>query len=67
MLAPGTSGRNAAVTKLLRETVEPVGILPGGRGSFEAAFVLTLKVIGVPVRAALAATLVSTDSASGYP
>ena len=34
-----------------------LGILPGGLGSFEAASVITLRLIGVPVAAALAATL----------
>jgi Mg2+-importing ATPase len=34
-----------------------IGIVPGGLGTFEAASVLTLKVIGVTLPVALAATL----------
>ena len=34
-----------------------IGVMPGGLGAFEAASVLTLKVIGVSVPVALAATL----------
>ncbi len=34
-----------------------LGLLPGGLGTFEAASVLTLKVVGVPVPVGLAATL----------
>ncbi len=56
----------------LRETASPTGvfasfmvstllrtisIVPGGLGAFEAASVLTLKVAGVPLAVALAATL----------
>ncbi len=34
-----------------------IGILPGGLGSFEAASVVTLKVVGIPIPVALSATL----------
>ena len=34
-----------------------IGFLPGGLGTFEAASVLTLRVVGVPVPVGLAATL----------
>jgi Mg2+-importing ATPase len=34
-----------------------IGILPGGLGTFEAASVLTLKLVGVSVAVALSATL----------
>jgi Mg2+-importing ATPase len=34
-----------------------VGIVPGGLGTFEAASVWTLKVMGLPVAPALAATV----------
>jgi Mg2+-importing ATPase len=34
-----------------------VGMVPGGLGTFEAASVLTLKLVGVPTVVALAATL----------
>ncbi len=34
-----------------------VGILPGGLGMFEAASVLTLKILGIPLPVALSATL----------
>ena len=34
-----------------------VGFLPGGLGTFEATSVFTLKVAGVPIAVALAATL----------
>jgi len=43
---------------VLSNLFRSIGILPGGLGSFEAASVLTLKMIGVPVAVALAATLI---------
>jgi Mg2+-importing ATPase len=41
------------VSSLLRT----IGIVPGGLGVFEAASVVTLKLVGVPIPVALAATL----------
>jgi Mg2+-importing ATPase len=43
---------------VLSNLFRSIGILPGGLGSFEAASVLSLKMIGVPVAVALAATLI---------
>ncbi len=43
---------------VLSNLFRSIGLLPGGLGSFEAASVLTLKMIGVPVAVALAATLI---------
>lgn len=57
--ALGTSVSASAVfTSFMASTLfRSVGILPGGLGSFEAASVLMLKTIGVPMAAALSATL----------
>ena len=42
---------------MISTLIRTVGIVPGGLGIFEAASVLTLKLTGVPVGVALAATL----------
>ena len=42
---------------MISTLLRTVGIVPGGLGTFEAASVLTLRVIGVPLATALAATL----------
>lgn len=42
---------------MISSLMRTLGILPGGLGAFEAASVLTLKLVGVPVAPALAATL----------
>jgi Mg2+-importing ATPase len=51
--APGGVFSSFMISSLLRT----VGFMPGGLGTFEAASVVTLRVIGVPVAVALAATL----------
>lgn len=45
--------KRVPVSALLRT----ISIVPGGLGAFEAASVLTLKIAGVPIAVALAATL----------
>jgi Mg2+-importing ATPase len=42
---------------LISTVFRTIGILPGGLGSFEAASVLTLRIAGIPLPVALAATL----------
>ena len=42
---------------MLSSLFRTVGLLPGGLGTFEATSVLTLKLAGVPLAAALSATL----------
>ncbi len=42
---------------MLSSLFRTVGLLPGGLGTFEATSVLTLKLVGVPLPAALSATL----------
>ncbi|MHB8876753.1 MAG: lysylphosphatidylglycerol synthase transmembrane domain-containing protein [Myxococcaceae bacterium] len=42
---------------MLSTLARTVGVVPGGLGTFEAASVGTLKLMGVPIPAALAATL----------
>ena len=42
---------------MLSSLLRTVGIMPGGLGTFEAASVVTLSAVGVPVAVALAATL----------
>lgn len=42
---------------MLSTLARTLGILPGGLGVFEAASVATLKLVGVPITAGLAATL----------
>ncbi len=42
---------------MISSLLRTLGILPGGLGTFEAASVLTLELVGVPVAGALAATL----------
>lgn len=54
ILAPPAAVFASFVTSSLLRTF---GILPGGLGSFEAASVLTLKIVGVPVAVGLSATL----------
>lgn len=58
--ALGFSAAPAGVfaTVVLANLFRSIGVLPGGLGSFEAAAVLMLKLFGVPVAVALAATLV---------
>lgn len=51
--SPGGVFASFMISTLLRT----VGIIPGGLGTFEAASVLALRMIGVPVAIALAATL----------
>ena len=50
--------RAVFVSFFISNILRTVTILPGGLGTFEAASVLTLHVVGVPVALALAATLV---------
>jgi Mg2+-importing ATPase len=50
--------RAVFVSFFISNILRTVAILPGGLGTFEAASVLTLHVVGVPVALALAATLV---------
>lgn len=52
-LAPGAVFASFMLASLART----LGVLPGGLGTFEAACVATLHRVGVPVAAALAATL----------
>jgi len=42
---------------MLSTLARTLGVVPGGLGVFEAVSVTTLKLIGVPVAAGLAATL----------
>lgn len=42
---------------MLSSLFRTIGLLPGGLGTFEATSVLTLKLVGVPLPAALSATL----------
>lgn len=42
---------------MLSTLARTLGVVPGGLGVFEAVSVATLKLIGVPVVAGLAATL----------
>ena len=42
---------------MLSSLFRTIGLLPGGLGTFEATSVLTLKLVGVPLAAALSATL----------
>jgi Mg2+-importing ATPase len=42
---------------MISTLLRTIGIVPGGLGTFEAASVVTLKLAGVPVAVALAATL----------
>ncbi|QSQ25235.1 magnesium-translocating P-type ATPase [Pyxidicoccus parkwayensis] len=42
---------------MISSLLHTVGFMPGGLGTFEAASVLTLRMVGVPVAVALAATL----------
>ena len=42
---------------MISSLMRTIGIIPGGLGTFEAASVVTLKLAGVPVTVALAATL----------
>jgi Mg2+-importing ATPase len=44
---------------MISTLLRTIGIIPGGLGTFEAASVVTLKLAGVPVAVALAATLLS--------
>ena len=52
--APASVFASFMISTLFRS----IGILPGGLGSYEAASVVTLKLIGVPLPVALSATLV---------
>ncbi|MDC0679303.1 lysylphosphatidylglycerol synthase transmembrane domain-containing protein [Sorangium atrum] len=45
------------VSFMVSTLLRTISIVPGGLGAFEAASVLTLKVAGVPLAVALAATL----------
>ena len=51
--APSSVFASFMISSLFRT----IGIIPGGLGTFEAASVLTLKLVGVPIAMALAATL----------
>ncbi len=51
--APGAVFASFVISSMLRS----ISIVPGGLGIFEAASVLTLKIAGVPLPAALSATL----------
>ncbi|WP_277957953.1 magnesium-translocating P-type ATPase [Anaeromyxobacter oryzisoli] len=42
---------------MISSLVRTIGFMPGGLGAFEAASVVTLRVVGVPIAVALAATL----------
>ena len=59
ILALGTDAAPSGVfaSFMISTLFRIVGVLPGGLGSFEAASVLTLKMIGVGLPVALAATL----------
>ena len=52
--SPGGVFASFMISTVLRLTV---GFLPGGLGTFEAASVVTLRMVGVPLAVALAATL----------
>jgi Mg2+-importing ATPase len=45
------------VSFMISTLLRTIGIFPGGLGTFEAASVVTLKLAGVPIAVALAATL----------
>ena len=51
--SPGGVFASFMISSLLRT----IGFMPGGLGTFEAASVVTLKMVGVPIAVALAATL----------
>jgi Mg2+-importing ATPase len=51
---PGAVFASFMISSLFRT----MGIVPGGLGTYEATSVLTLKMLGVPVAAALSATLI---------
>ncbi|HEY7683117.1 MAG TPA: magnesium-translocating P-type ATPase [Gemmatimonadales bacterium] len=44
-----------------------IGVLPGGLGTFDAASVLTLRLAGIPIAAALSATLLFRGLSSWLP
>ena len=43
---------------MISSLLRTIGVMPGGLGTFEAASVLTLRMVGVPTAVALAGTLV---------
>ncbi|WAM22907.1 magnesium-translocating P-type ATPase [Myxococcus sp. NMCA1] len=51
--SPGGVFASFMISSLFRT----LGIMPGGLGTFEAASVITLRMVGVPIAVALAATL----------
>lgn len=59
ILSLGTAASPTGVfaSFMISTLLRTIGIVPGGLGTFEAASVVTLKLAGVPVAVALAATL----------
>lgn len=55
----GTQGSPSGVFAgfMISSLLRTVGFVPGGLGTFEAASVVTLRMVGVPLAVALAATL----------
>ncbi len=55
----GTRGSPSGVfaSFMTSSLLRTIGIVPGGLGSFEAASVVTLHMVGVPTAVALSATL----------
>jgi Mg2+-importing ATPase len=55
----GASGSAGGVfaSFMISSLLRTIGLIPGGLGTFEATSVLTLKMVGVPIAVALAATL----------
>ena len=60
VLAMGETGHAGGIFAgyMFASVFRSIGLLPGGLGTFEAAAVLTLKLAGISLPAALAATLV---------
>jgi len=52
---------------MISTLLRTIGIVPGGLGTFEAASVVTLKLAGVPVAVALAATLLFRGLSFWFP
>lgn len=56
-LGTAASATGVFASFMISTLLRTIGIVPGGLGTFEAASVVTLKLAGVPVAVALAATL----------
>jgi Mg2+-importing ATPase len=56
----GATARPAAVfaSFMISSLVRTMGVMPGGLGTYEAASVLTLRLAGISLSAALSATLI---------